>query len=66
MKRTNLSEAIGSAVDDVRQKLIEEAWFGRPVAAGEQRPISVQLGWFDKEQTTERTELDSGAREIER
>ena len=42
------AEAVGEvthgAITDVRQKLIQEAWFGRQVTQGEQ-DVSARLGW---------------------
>jgi len=54
--------AFGAAVADVRQKLVEEAWFGRVAAprpenfgriAADDRPPGERLGW-DVRQPTDR------------
>ena len=38
------AEVTHGAIPDIRQKLVEEAWFGRSVTQGEQ-DMSVRLGW---------------------
>ena len=48
MKRTDsFVEAFGKAVSDVREKLVEEPWFGRPVTKGHEgtRSMAEALGW---------------------
>jgi hypothetical protein len=41
-----LAEVTHGAMTDIRQKLVEEAWFGRPVTQGEpETDMSVKLGW---------------------
>lgn len=38
-----LTRAVGEAIADIREKLVEEAWFGRALNPGN-RPISDALG----------------------
>lgn len=53
-KGDRLTNAIGGAVADIRQKLIEEGWFGRTVTPrprhehpdqGQHQSLSEQFGW---------------------
>jgi hypothetical protein len=39
-----VAEATHGAIPDIRQKLVEEAWFGRSVTQSEQ-DVSARLGW---------------------
>ena len=39
-----MAEVTHGAIPDIRQKLVEEGWFGRQVTQSEQN-LSAQLGW---------------------
>ncbi len=47
-QRDWLTECFGAAITDIRQKLVEEPWFGRAVTAPLPEPggsLAQQFGW---------------------
>ena len=48
-----LDEVTHGAVADIRTKLIDEAWFGRPADTASERSMAEQLGWAKPGESTE-------------
>lgn len=48
-----MAEVTHGAVADIRTKLIDEAWFGRPADTASERSMAEQLGWAKPGESTE-------------
>ena len=48
-----LNEVTHGAVADIRTKLIDEAWFGRPADTASERSMAEQLGWVKPGESSE-------------
>ena len=61
-----LGEVTRGAIPDIRQKLVEEAWFGRSVTQGEPEPdMSVKLGWTQPRGDTPQQAWDDLCKRLE-